>query len=54
MRDNYLKIYWEIEEVIFVLVILIDLCKKHFLSVLVWDVLNHDGGATVLVTKDTV
>ena len=34
--------------------VLVNLSKKHFLSILVWDVLNHDGGAVVFATKNGI
>ena len=48
IRIGYFEIYWEIEEIILFLMVLVDLLKKHLLSVLVWNVLYHYRGAAVL------
>ena len=34
--------------------VIVDLSKKHFLSILVWDVFNHDGGAVIFATKNGI
>lgn len=52
--ESYLEIDWEVEEVVLVLVILVDLRQKHFLSILVRDILDHDSCLVILLVKDGV
>ena len=47
MERSYFEVNWEVEEVVFVLMIFIYLLQKHLLSVLVRNIPYHDCGSCV-------
>ena len=49
-----LQVDWQVEEVIPMGMQRVDLLKQHLLSILIGDVLNHNGGATILTRRDLV
>lgn len=49
-----LKVNRQVEEIILISVVLIDLLKQHLLSVLVRNVLDHDGSSLILEVQNII